>query len=187
MKKTVPVALIAAFCSLAHAKNLTIDLSGYQFYDEQGAAVNTVLEIMVGSGINITQVSWDVNLTTLTEPTTNFQSWASGAILTLDGQEDVTFAPGINEGVNNRNFTGTQHSNITIGADGLLHLEFWERYVDITGLPDAQFEAGSTLTLHTDWIGCPTPSPLAALGIGALIVSRRQRPTSSKSSGQSIV
>lgn len=79
--KTIALAIIAATAGLASADSMVIDVSGTQFFDDQGAATNTILNIFVGHTATITNISWDVNLTTFTQPNTTFPSWASEAVM----------------------------------------------------------------------------------------------------------
>ncbi len=173
MKKTIALAVVAAAAGLANADTMVIDVSGTQFFDEQGAAVNTILNVLVGNGESITNIAWDVNLTTFTDPNATFPSWAQEATMTFNGVEDVSVSADA-FGVVNQNYAGNQASSIVLGVDGMLSIEFWESFDDSTGNADSQFDAGSTITLSGDNF-VPTPGSLAVLGLGGLVAGRRRR------------
>tara|TARA_R110002073_G_scaffold336260_1_gene531429 strand:+ start:188994 stop:189515 length:522 start_codon:yes stop_codon:yes gene_type:complete len=170
--KPIALAFIAATAGLASADSLVIDVSGTQFFDDQGAAINTTLNIYVGYSATITNISWDVNLTTFTQPNATFPSWASEAVMLFQGAETVNVS---NDafGVVNQNYAGSQASALVLGADGILEIEFFESFDDAAGFADAQFEAGSTITIHG--YAHPTPSSLAAFAAFGLFTSRRKR------------
>ena len=173
MKKTIALAVIAASAGLASADTMVIDVSGSQFFDEQGAAVNEILSVLVGSGASITNIAWDVNLTTFTDPNATFPSWASEATMSFEGAENVNVS-GDGFGVVNQNYTGSQASALVLGVDGILDIEFFESFDDSTGNADSAFEAGSSITLSgSNFV--PTPGSLAVLGLGGLVAGRRRR------------
>tara|TARA_R110002073_G_scaffold336260_1_gene531432 strand:+ start:191550 stop:192080 length:531 start_codon:yes stop_codon:yes gene_type:complete len=176
MKKTIALAVIAASAGLASADTMVIDVSGTQFFDEQGSAVNTILAIAVGNGVDIasiTNIAWDVNLTTFTDPNATFPSWASEATMSFEGAENVNVS-GDGFGVVNQNYVGSQASSLVLGVDGILDIEFFESFDDSTGNADSAFEAGSTITLSgSNFV--PTPGSLAVLGLGGLVAGRRRR------------
>lgn len=177
MKKTIALAVIAATAGLASADTMVIDVSGTQFFDDQGAAVNTILNIAVGNGMdiaNITNIAWDVNLTTFTDPNATFPSWASEATMLFDGTDGIAVGAADGFGVVNQNYADGVAVNITLAVDGNLSIEFFESFDDSTGNADSQFDAGSTITL-TGSNFVPTPGSLAVLGLGGLVAGRRRR------------
>jgi hypothetical protein len=157
--------------------SITIDISGYQSNDAQGSALNDILTVFLGIGVEITGISWDVNLTTVGG------SWASESVLNFGGQ--VFLTPGSTDsfGVTNMNYNSggvvdlsdNGIANILPDAAGNLDIEFFESFVDNAGDGDGFWQAGSTVTL----VGfiTPTPSTLAALGLAGLIATRRKRST----------
>lgn len=177
MKKTIALAVIAASAGLANADTLVIDVSGTQFFDDQGAAINTVLAIAVGNGVdiaNVTGIAWDVNLTTFTDPGAAFPSWASEATMDFGGNDQINVGAGDGFGVVNQNYTGSVATNFNVDASGILNIEFYESFDDSLGNADSQFDAGSTVTL-TGSNFVPTPGSLAVLGLGGLVAGRRRR------------
>jgi MYXO-CTERM domain-containing protein len=153
---------------------MVLDVSGMQFNDAQGSALNQILSVMIGVGAEVTAISWDVNLTSIGA------SWASEAVMGFEGQINLTVSGDANP-VTNTNYAGGPVDlsdnglpNITVGADGILDIEFFESFVDNAGTGDNFFEAGSTVTiLGTGFV--PTPGSLAVLGLGGLVAGRRRR------------
>lgn len=168
MKKTIAIAAIAALAGTAMAQNtLVLDISGSASWDFEGDPDNEILNVFVASGATITNVSWDVNLTTVG------LSWADESNIGLFGNSVVlTPGAGVATSVINANFTGSQATNITLGADGLLDIEFFEEgFDDNPDAIDSFYEAGSTVTVSY----IPTPGSLAVLGLGGLVAGRRRR------------
>lgn len=170
MKKTIALAAVAALAGTAMADTLVIDVSGAQSWDFQGDPNNEILNVLVGAGANITSISWNVNLTTFDV------SWADENTMGFFGNS-VAVNPGAGDAftVTNMNYQGSINTNITLGANGLLDIEFYEvGFDDLPDAVDSMYEAGSTVTLNgTGFI--PTPGSVAVLGLGGLIAGRRRR------------
>jgi hypothetical protein len=158
--------------------SILVDISGYQSNDAQGSALNQILSVFIGFNTEITGISWDMNLTTIGG------SWASESVISLGGQLFLT--PGIADGygVTNMNYNSgglvdlsdNGIANILPDAAGNLDIEFFESFVDNNGTGDAFWEPGSTLTLAgTGFLYPPAPGTLAALGLGGLIATKRNR------------
>jgi len=156
--------------------SLTLDISGFNSWDLQGAAVNETLSAFIGVGAMVTGISWDVNLSTFNG------SWASEAILGFEGQINLT--PGIGDDFQ---VTGANYNsggvvdlsdagvpNITVGPDGILDIEFFESFDDVAGEVDGTWLAGSSVTIVGQNI-VPAPGALAVLGLGGLVAGRRRR------------
>ena len=156
--------------------SMTIDISGIDSWDAQLAAGNTILDVFVSDAAVITGISWNVNLTTYNG------SWASEAVLGFEGQINLT--PGSADGfsVSNANYNSggvvdisdAGLPNITVGADGLLTIEFFESFDDAAGAADATWLAGSSITIVGQNI-VPAPASLALLGLGGIAAGRRRR------------
>ena len=170
MKKAITLAAIAATAGLAHADTLVIDVSGMESWEFQGDPLNTILNVMVGASASITNIAWDVNLTTLGI------SWAEENTMGFYGNSEQVL-PGFGDAfvVTNMNYSGSQASSIVLGADGMLDIEFYETdWNDNAGAVDSFYEAGSTITLSgTGFV--PTPGSLAVIGLGGLVAGRRRR------------
>jgi len=168
MKKAMTIAAIAATAGMAAAgSTLVIDVSGIESWEFQGDALNTILNVFVGANASITNIAWDVNLTTLGI------SWAEENTMGFFGDSEQVFvAPGLPEVVTNVNFTGSQASSIVLGVDGMLDIEFYETdWNDNPAAVDGFYEAGSSITITYT----PAPSALAVLGLGGLVAGRRRR------------
>lgn len=156
--------------------SLTLDISGFNSWDLGGSPNNEILSVFIGNGAIITGISWDVNLSTFNG------SWASEAILGFEGQINLT--PGVADDfpVTNVNYNSggvidisdAGLPNITVGADGVLDIEFSESFDDVAGEIDATWLAGSTVTIVGQNI-VPAPASLALLGLGGLAAGRRRR------------
>lgn len=160
----------------AATATLTIDVSGINFNDALGSALNETLGVNLAVGAVVTGIGWDVNLTTIGA------SWASEATIDFEGQIFLNVAAGDDFSVSNANYASggiidltddVSLPNITLGGDGVLDLEFGEGFVDNGGTGDAFFEQGSVLFLQV--AGIPTPGSLAVLGLGGLVAGRRRR------------
>ena len=80
MKKTIALAAVAALAGTAVAGNsITIDVSGVNSWGFQGDPQNEFINVFVGAGASITNIAWDVNLTTLGI------SWADENTMTFNG------------------------------------------------------------------------------------------------------
>ncbi len=180
--KPIAFTALAATSGLAVAGglhgNLTIDVSGVQFFDARGSPNNEFITLI--SDVDntwITDISWDVNLTPVTAPGGVFPSWASEA--TISFNDTILLNVGLADtfGVVNQSYTGSVSTDIKLNRNELLNLEFWESFDDAQGEPDAFFEAGSSITLHGTGSlriipGSGTLAPLAMIG---LAISRRRR------------
>jgi hypothetical protein len=155
--------------------SITIDISGFQSNDAQGSALNQILSVFIGIGSEVTGLIWDVNLTTVGE------SWASESVMNFGGQFFLTPGSADSFSVTNQNYNSggivdlsdNGIPNILPDGAGNLDIEFFESFVDNAGDGDGFWEAGSTVTLVGAFF--PTPGPLAALGLGGLIATRRNR------------
>jgi len=153
---------------------MVLDVSGMQFNDAAGSPLNQIMSVLIGVGAEVTGIAWDVNLTSIGA------SWASEAVMGFEGQINLTVAGDANPVTNVNYASGVVDlsdnglPNITVGADGILDIEFFESFVDNGGTGDNFFEAGSTVTIvGTNFV--PTPGSLAVLGLGGLVAGRRRR------------
>ncbi|MBL4697876.1 MAG: PEP-CTERM sorting domain-containing protein [Phycisphaerales bacterium] len=167
MKKTLALAAIVATAGMATGQTLVIDVSGAQSFGFQGDPINEIMNVLVGAGANITNIAWDVNLTTFGV------SWAEENTMGFFGNS-VAINPGLGDAftVINANYAGSMATNFTLGGDGNLDIEFYEvGFDDNAGAVDSLYESGSTVTITYT----PAPSALAVLGLGGLVAGRRRR------------
>ncbi|MDF1809389.1 MAG: hypothetical protein P1U42_06805 [Phycisphaerales bacterium] len=186
------VSVVAALSGLAYAEHTnvdqqelrdiqsetatvhTIDVSGIDFYDAQGSALNIFITFFLGTGVEVSGLGWDVNLTTIGA------SWASEA--TIGFEDQLFLAPGAGDdfSLSNTNYSSggildlTENGldDIRISGDLILNIEFFDTFVDNAGSGDAVFEAGSVIYVEHIY---PAPSTLALLGFTGLISARRRR------------
>ena len=121
---------------------IVLDVSGMQFNDSAGSALNEILSVFIGVGGEVTGIGWDVNLTSIGA------SWASEAVMGFEGQVNLTVSGDANPVTNTNYASGIIDlgddaglPNITVGADGILDIEFSESFVDNAGTGDNFFEA----------------------------------------------
>jgi len=140
---------------------VNVDISGVQSWDSFGSPNNT---LMVngdgGAGKLMTGIGWDVTIATVGS------SWLSEPVIYFDGSDldgsGLFLTPGAADG-----FPGTASyssggpidltdngiPDIPVLADGLIHMEFFESFDDVSNAVDADFLAGSSLTLLYNQIG----------------------------------
>tara|TARA_E500000318_G_scaffold1676_3_gene2174 strand:+ start:9268 stop:9768 length:501 start_codon:yes stop_codon:yes gene_type:complete len=166
MKKTIALAAVAALAGTAVAGNsITIDVSGVNSWGFQGDPQNEFINVFVGAGASITNIAWDVNLTTLGI------SWADENTMTFNGAESVNVALGDAFTVSNANYAGSQGSGLVLDASGMLSIEVHEvGFDDNPGDIDSFFNSGTVTISYV-----PAPGALAVLGMGGLVAGRRRR------------
>lgn len=167
-------------CTSLFAAPLTVNVAGVQSVGEIGDPANTVLTYNVGANATITAISYSVNVTAFSP------SWLSEiglAFTDSDGIEGVFFTPGFDDG-NPGTATYSDSADLdalglsfSVGADGILRLEFFEDFDDESVNPDGVWNFG-TITFNIEGgtvlppvdPGTPVgdvPEPASALLIGA--------------------
>lgn len=159
---------------------LVLDINGEQSWDSLDAAANTVLAVPLGAGASMTGIGWDVNVTTVGG------SWLSEARFYFDGSDHdfsgLFLAPGIG---NNFGGSGSFSSggildltdngipDIPILGDGNLYVQLYESFDDAAGAVDADYTAGSSLTIVYDGGGpvIPTVSEWGLIVLTALLLA----------------
>ena len=163
----------------------TVALNQVASWDGLGDPDNVVLSIDMaalfglasGSAIDLNGIGWDVTVSTVGA------SWLSEATMYFDNQtQDSGAGIFLTVGAGS-DFAGT--ANFTSGgivklsdaglpdlilADGVLRIEFWESFDDVSDDIDAFLDG--TLTLQSS---VPAPSGVALLGLGGLVAARRRR------------
>jgi hypothetical protein len=178
-------------CTSLFAAPLVVDVTGVQSVGEIGDPGNTVMNLNVGANATITAISYSVNLTAFNP------SWLSEiglAFTDSDGIEGVVFNPGFDD-ENPGTATYADSADLTalglsfsVGADGILRLEFYEDFDDAQVNPDGRWNFG-TITFNVEGgtvlppvdpgtPGGQVPEPASALLIGAGLAAlgyRRRR------------
>jgi hypothetical protein len=136
------------------ATTLVLDISGEQSWDALNDASNTVLLIPLGAGASMTGIGWDVNLATVGA------SWLNEARFYFDGSDQDLTGLFLTPGAGN-NFPGAANftsggpldltdngiPDIPILADGNLWIQLNESFDDVNDAVDADWTAGSELTI----------------------------------------
>lgn len=171
--KQLLVGLSLLACTSAFATPFTFDVAGARSAGDFGDEGNSVYEINVGANATITSVSYDVNLTAFPP---SFFSEMFLAFTNSSSMRGGNLNPGVdvNE-AGTQTFTGmkdlvAEGVSFRVDADGILRLEFYEAFDDLSISPDGVWNFG-TITFNADLIdGPPTgdvPEPASGFLIGA--------------------
>lgn len=166
-----------AFAQMQMA-DLFINAAGVASFDAAAAAGNTVLTFNVTPGALVDAISYNLSLATVGE------SWMTEAsIAFLNSNGDGVVLSGLGEGAPG---TGTYagaaslvslNLQFNVGADGLLIVEFYESYDDVTGAADANWTAGGITFGNIGVVPEPATYGLMALGMLAVVgAARRKTP-----------
>jgi hypothetical protein len=158
-------------------QSLVINLAGAKSFDEFGQPANQVLTFNLGAGATVAGLGWTVSLTTLgnswlSEPFLYFSnSQVSSGFFIQPGQgSDFSGSASFSSG----GISDLGAARFDLGADGLLRLELYEGSDDALGLVDADYLAGSSITVQ---YLAPIPEPasmaLMLMGLAGLPVLRR--------------
>ena len=138
MQKTVTVLAALAMASGALAQ-VNVNISGVESRDGQGAAVNVVMLVNLGTpNAEVLFVGWDLSFTP------NAPSWTSEPHMTFGdsaGSNAYDWDMGNWGGVNNSNplaLNGQDATSFFVGGDGLLRIELWEDFVDFSKSVDVR-------------------------------------------------
>jgi hypothetical protein len=187
--KNLLVGLSLLICTSAFAVPFVVNVAGVQSFGAPGAAGNTIFTLNVGAGSRITGIAYDVNLTAYTP------SYLSEIGLYFSDSAQSTgvyFTPGfedLNPGTGNYADSASLIDlglDFTVGADGLLRLEFFEDFNDSAVSPDGTWNFGTiTFDVTGDNVpvdpGTDIPEPATGMLMGAGLalmgfMARRRRP-----------
>ncbi|HEX6883086.1 MAG TPA: hypothetical protein VF530_06870 [Planctomycetota bacterium] len=189
--RVITPTIVSNTQNLGGSATLVLDISGEDSWDLLNDPSNTVLVVPLGVGAMMTDIGWDVNLATIGG------SWLSEARFYFDGSDQDLMGLFLTPGIGN-NVSGAANFNsgglidlsdnaipdIPILADGNLYIQLNETFDDVADAIDANWTAGSTLTIGYE-PGGPPPVPTAnewgliALGAtllgGVVVVTMRRK------------
>ncbi len=185
---TVPTPTSSGPAACIHINNID-SLDGLDDPD------NVVLDFFIGAGNELTGLSWDINIATAGV------SWLSDATIQFsssDGSADpnaFNLAPGFGQNMPGAMdfssngivpFASIPMNNVVVNADGILRLQFFESFDDVSDVPDAIWNEAANSSVCpgiflqcSDQISCgwvvdlapPPPIPsLSSWGIWVLLL-----------------
>jgi hypothetical protein len=156
---------------------LVLDISGEQSWDALNDLSNTVLVVPLGAGSSMTGIGWDVNLATVGG------SWLNEARFYFDGSDQdlmgLFLTPGAGDtfpGVDSYSSGGiidlsdNAIPDIPILGDGNLYIQLNESFDDVNNAVDANWTAGSELTIEYEGVAVPTVNQWGLIGLGAMLL-----------------
>jgi hypothetical protein len=174
LKKLCASTLFFASTSL-FAAPLVVDFNGVDSTGEFGDPGNTVLTYDIGANSLVTRVSYSIDVTAynpswLTELGLAFTNSAltEGVLLRPAEFEETsgnaTYADTLDLVLNDLSFF--------VGNDGILRLEFYEEFDDVSIDPDGRWNFGTITFDYTPQAAAAVPEPASALllGGGALLM-----------------
>lgn len=168
---TMGVGVGVAQATPITTKELQVDVTGIADYDTRNAPMNVVRDFYVGAGALVTAIRWNVDLTA-NEP--SYLSEMEVGFTDTDGN-GTGIVPGGDD-----DFSGAMHYEgfqdlvdigqaVTVGSDGILRLEFFDGFKDLSfDEPEGIWNAG-TLTFSIAEV--PEPATWALMLAGFLLLS----------------
>ena len=190
MKKTITLSALAlsfALAAPAHAATFTIDidLDDIESFGELGDPGNTILSQLLAPNATVTGLGYEVDLTAF-DP-----SYLSEiAVYFLDSPIGLQLTPAVGEAFpGSGSYSSGGIINLgdidptfpfSVGADGILDLEFFELFDDGSVSPDGLWNGTLTIQYEADAIpGIPEPTTWAMMiggfgVVGGALRSRRK-------------
>ena len=173
--KNLLVGLSLLVCTSAFAVPFVVNVAGVQSFGAPGTAGNTVFTLNVGAGSRVIGVVYDVNITAytpsyLSEIGLYFSNSAqTGGVYFNPGFENAD--PGTGSYADSANLIDFG-LDFTVGADGILRLEFYEDFNDSQVSPDGVWNFGTiTFDVTGDNVpgdpGTDIPEPATGMLMGA--------------------
>lgn len=173
------LGMLAIFGSQkADAAVLTYDIGGIESIGDFGDPANETRQIFIAPGAHITAISYDVVLSAF-DPSwlgemgvdCSESTYTTGALI-APGSADAF--SGLNAAYSSNGFVDLAALNLDffLGADGILLLTFRESWDDDAVNPDGLWVSGNLGFQYT--VPEPSSALLAALGLGAVTLSRRK-------------
>jgi hypothetical protein len=183
-RAVLAAAVFAMAPAAANAATLVVNVAGSQGFGALGTATNTVQTFNIGSLSQITGVAYNVNITAFTP------SWLSEAAVSFTGSnvsgDGVNLTPGFDDD-NSGTMSYADSADLvalgldfTVGADGILRLEYFETFNDTTVSPDSRWNSGTlTFTYTPAATAVPEPASWAMMisGFGLVGGAMRRRST----------
>lgn len=164
-----------AFAQMQMA-DLFVNAAGVASYDEPGAAINRTFTFNVTPGALVDAISFNLSLATIGE------SWLTEASISfLNSNGDGVVLSGLGEDApGSGTYAGVEslvslNLQFNVGADGLLIVEFYESFDDVTGAADANWTAGGITLGNIGVVPEPATYGLMALGLLAVVGAARRR------------
>ena len=160
-------------CTSVFAAPLTFDVTGIQSYGVRGQPENPVFTFNVGANATVVSVSYNVNITAF-DP--SYLSELGLAFTATDLNIGAGLLPGFGvDASGTGSYSGmsdlvAQDLSFSVGADGILRLEFFEGYDDGAVSPDGIWNFGTvTFNFAGDAVdpGTDVPEPATGLLLGA--------------------
>lgn len=161
------------------ATEIVFDVSGIASNEGFGNPLNEVFLLDVGANSTVVSAGWDVNITA-TSPSWLSEMRVDFTDTDLLGGVSLSVGAGQNTGGTQSFSSGGQllladfGLEFAVGGDGLLRLEFWESFNDVTGGADGVWNSG-TLTFGIAPVPEPATYGLMALGLAAVGAAARRR------------
>lgn len=182
------VAVLSMSAMTANAALIDVTVDGIESFDAPGAVANTIVTVDIAAALGLTSgsavildgIGWDVTITAegaswYSETAVSFSDSSGGQTVTrVPGSVDAFADPGVaiaytSGGVE---FLSTLGETELLLSDGLLRLEFFETFDDVTGVSDATW--GGNLTVSAI---VPVPPAFVLLFSGLLsagVLGRRR-------------
>jgi len=154
-----------------------VNVAGIQSFGLQGVPGNAIVNVNVGANNQVIGIGWNVNVTAfapsyLSELGVGFTNTAqtAGVNLLVGVGDDFPGAnvPYTSGGVLDLVGLGL---NFNVGANGVLRLEFFEDFDDVSVNPDGRWNSGNLTLQLTNAVPVPEPSTYGLMALGLLGVA----------------